>query len=391
MGALFGPDSPFIAAICSGRDLVEKWQATGPLSLTREDRFWDPDLLASIAEAAFWASIAVEEGRSVQGKLCLVSPGDNPAALTLQKSLEVTPDSLIGMLTAASGASVGVDVPSTGEPQIWGLVQLLPEGALCIDIMGPGTLVASINGYSLALFCNGHGGELNSLQGQPLLLAIARALGQDQTTGTGMPQAAKLLQIVRAMHDHGHGGTLIVVPTGYELDRSEIDFKHEFDDRGSQALKVELLEIGRIGNVSPRPPDETEVTESGPPASSLWAGTVRREAENEALERIAGLTAIDGALVISEDFSLLGFGAKLSSRCEEDSFSQVDAVSGSQVHGLSLSDAGGTRHQSAAHFVAKNKRSIAFVASQDGMLTWFRSGDNGLLAVTNLQYWISEY
>ena len=43
---------------------------------------------------------------------------------------------------------------------------------------------------------------------------------------------------------------------------------------------------------------------------------------------------------------------------------------------VSLSEFGGTRHQSAAQFVFDQRQSVAFVASQDGLmtlLTWHES------------------
>ncbi len=94
----------------------------------------------------------------------------------------------------------------------------------------------------------------------------------------------------------------------------------------------------------------------------------------DAVDAIAGLTAVDGAAVISDQYELLAFGAKIGQR---DGGGRVDQVvvtepvvggSASVVHPLEL---GGTRHLSAAQFIHDQRESVAMVASQDGRFTIF--------------------
>ncbi|HYP01732.1 MAG TPA: hypothetical protein VER76_16185, partial [Pyrinomonadaceae bacterium] len=101
----------------------------------------------------------------------------------------------------------------------------------------------------------------------------------------------------------------------------------------------------------------------------LW-----QEAFIDAVEALAGLTAVDGATVISDQYELLAFGAKITRR---DGGAQVEQVivtepiiggAPSIVHPIQL---GGTRHLSAAQFVQDQHDSVSLVASQDGRFTVF--------------------
>jgi hypothetical protein len=101
----------------------------------------------------------------------------------------------------------------------------------------------------------------------------------------------------------------------------------------------------------------------------LW-----QEALIDAVDAVAGLTAVDGATVISDEYELLAFGAKIGRR---DGGAQVEQVIVTEpivggvtsvAHPVQL---GGTRHLSAAQFVQDQHDSVALVASQDGRFTVF--------------------
>jgi hypothetical protein len=93
-----------------------------------------------------------------------------------------------------------------------------------------------------------------------------------------------------------------------------------------------------------------------------------------AVDAIAGLTAVDGATVVSDQFEPLAFGAKILTR---DGVHRVDRIIVTEpiegVHDTTLDPAhlGGTRHLSAAQFAHDQRNSIALVASQDGQVTVF--------------------
>jgi hypothetical protein len=78
--------------------------------------------------------------------------------------------------------------------------------------------------------------------------------------------------------------------------------------------------------------------------------------------------------VISEQYDLLAFGAKIARRDGSAQVEQVvvtEPVVGGEPALLHPGQLGGTRHLSAAQFVHDQPDSVALVASQDGRFTVF--------------------
>jgi hypothetical protein len=100
-----------------------------------------------------------------------------------------------------------------------------------------------------------------------------------------------------------------------------------------------------------------------------WQDAVRR-----AIDGVAGLTAVDGATVITDKYELHAFGIKIVRRTGSPQVGQVmrtQPIEGAQAVIIEPSQLGGTRHLSAAQFVHDQRDSIALVASQDGLFTVF--------------------
>jgi hypothetical protein len=107
--------------------------------------------------------------------------------------------------------------------------------------------------------------------------------------------------------------------------------------------------------------------------NSVWQTSLNRE-----IESIGGLTAIDGATVISDRHELLAFGAKIVRPFSKEMVGQIistEPVVGSSSLIAHPSNNGGTRHTSAAQFVHDQRDSLALVASQDGHFTVFTWSD----------------
>lgn len=103
--------------------------------------------------------------------------------------------------------------------------------------------------------------------------------------------------------------------------------------------------------------------------SSVWLGELSRE-----IDSIAGLTAIDGATIISDKHDVLAFGAKIGRIDGSPRVERVlvtEPVIGGEGLIVNPASSGGTRHISAAQFVHDQRDTIALVASQDGNFTIF--------------------
>jgi hypothetical protein len=99
----------------------------------------------------------------------------------------------------------------------------------------------------------------------------------------------------------------------------------------------------------------------------------------EHLQRLAQLSTVDGALILTSALELMTFGAKL----------QAPPWSGKPLHGPDgwgnvsgetfPTERYGTRHSSAINFAAACKGSTVFVISQDGPIRAFVWSDEGIV------------
>jgi hypothetical protein len=153
------------------------------------------------------------------------------------------------------------------------------------------------------------------------------------------------------MRLHGRGGSLLVVPQGSEAWRESIVWPVPYSVAPPYSELAALI--------------RQDVGER----NKLW-----QEALIDAVEAVAGLTAVDGATVISDQYELLAFGAKIGRRSGSPQVEQVvvtEPIIGGVSSVVPPVQIGGTRHMSAAQFVHDQRDSVALVASQDGRFTVF--------------------
>jgi len=98
-----------------------------------------------------------------------------------------------------------------------------------------------------------------------------------------------LVQLAASMRAHGHGGTLLVTTTGSDKWRSSIAHPIQYSVGPHFTALSDIMR----GDLS----EETQ---------SQWGNPLRR-----AVDTVAGLTAVDGATVINDQYQVLAFGAKI--------------------------------------------------------------------------------
>ena len=94
----------------------------------------------------------------------------------------------------------------------------------------------------------------------------------------------------------------------------------------------------------------------------------------DTVRAVAGLTAVDGATIITDRYELLVFGAKIARRDGSplvEQTSVTEPIEDGEADIVHPSRLGGTRHLSAAQFVHDQHDAMAMVASQDGRFTIF--------------------
>jgi hypothetical protein len=97
-------------------------------------------------------------------------------------------------------------------------------------------------------------------------------------------------------------------------------------------------------------------------------------AVRRAVDTVAGLTAVDGAIIMNDRYEALAFGVKIRRPEGSPPVEQMVAtepIVGDRAVVVHPAQNGGTRHLSAAQFVHDQRDALALVASQDGRFTVF--------------------
>ena len=321
----------------------------------------DPQAIEAIIDAAFWASLRREEGFSPKISLAFLPPEQAGQPLRFERQFPLTPAALSRLAPAVERPGIHLGIWRDGnELCVWGTTRTIPKFCFVLEVIEPGLLVVKYRrGQDTGKFVNVvvlKGDQIKmldekgtSLPNCPAPLTTLLGFGSFDSQ---VDSVNVLVQLAVSMRTHGRGGSLLVVPQGSD------EWRESILQPVSYSVEPPFSELAELMR-----PDAVER------GQRLW-----QEAFIDAVEAIAGLTAVDGATVISDQYELLAFGAKIGRR---DGGAQVEQVIvtepivgdvASVVHPVQL---GGTRHLSAAQFVQDQRESVSLVASQDGRFTVF--------------------
>lgn len=321
----------------------------------------EASVLETAIDAAFWASLRREEGYSPKISLAILPPSAAPHPLQFERPLPLVAAALARLAPAVErpGIHLGVWGEATSL-RIWGTMWTVPPRCLVVEVVAPGLLVLKHRrGDESSKFANVavlEGDQVKVLDQrvprQPECPKVVTSLFGFESAAAWVDSADVLVQLAVSMREHGRGGTLLVVPAGVDAWRESIVRPISY------AVRPPFSELAWLTSADPDP--ET---------LARW-----HERMTRAVSALAGLTAVDGATLISDRYELLAFGAKISRR---DGYAPIDHLILSEpvegviptvVHPVQL---GGTRHLSAAQFVQDQQQAVALVASQDGHFTVF--------------------
>lgn len=325
-----------------------------------------PDAAAveAIINNTFWASLRREEGYWPRISLAFLPPARSAQPMTFERSLELTPAVLARLAPAVErpGIHLGVwrDESHGGELRIWGITRMIPRLCFVLEVIEPGLLVVKYRrGQETGKYINVvvlKGDEIKVVDEQGTSLpdcpALVTALLGFGSPGSSPESLNVLVQLAASMRAHGRGGSLLVVPQGSESWRQSILHHVPYAVAPAYPELAQLLK-----------------QDSEERSKQIW-----QEAFIDAVDSIAGLTAVDGAALITDQYELLAFGAKIGRRDGGERVEQVvltEPILGNMASVVQPSDLGGTRHLSAAQFVNDQRDSITLVASQDGRFTVF--------------------
>jgi hypothetical protein len=321
----------------------------------------DAATIEAIISAAFWASLRREEGISPRISIALLRPDEAGSRMMFGHPLRVSAATLAKLSPAVVRPGIHLGVwTDPGGLHIWGATRSIPTDCFVLEVVQPGLLVIKRRrgpeGGKYANFVVLQGDEVKIVDEDggdlpdcpPLLTGLLSFDSSRSWSDAG----SILVRLAASMRDHGRGGSLLVVPQGSDWWRE------------SMVLPV-------LYPVNPPFAELAEMVEHGPGSEGAleWQESLRR-----AVDTIAGVTAVDGATVISDRYELLAFGAKIARRVDSDGVQQVivaEPVSGVRASVVEPSQLGGTRHLSAAQFALDQRDALALVASQDGRFTAF--------------------
>jgi hypothetical protein len=321
--------------------------------------------LELMINAAFWASLHSHEGRQVRISMAYLAPEQSGQPFRFRQPLAVVADDLVKVAPAVERPHIhlGIWPDASGAARIWGTTRSVPMLGFVLEVAGPGLLVikhrrgsryskfvnVAVLAGDEAKFVSEQAGESVDC-GDVLHPLFAR----DRTRpGVGLLDPTSIfVKLAVSMRDHGRGGTLLVVPAGRATWRESVT--EPFPYEGAE-LFAELRELARD-------------------ARTAQARRKRKDSLGRAVDMVAGLTAVDGAAIVTDELDLIGFGAKIVRRSGHPTVERVfvsEPVEGNVGVVEAPSVLGGTRHLSAAQFVQDQHDAIALVASQDGRFTIF--------------------
>jgi hypothetical protein len=347
-----GPSYPAARQVA---ERIEVRLATNTTAFQQPGDAPKPDAVAieEIVSAAFWASLRREEGRAPKISLAFVPPTQTTRPLMLERRLPLDPALLARLAPAVERPAIHLGVWRYDDQLwVWGTTRVLPTWCFVLEVVSPGLLVVkyrlpqpSTKFYNVAVL---EGSDVKFIAPQGATISEAPAALSallEFYSSAGRNESDNILvQLGVSMRDHGRGGVLLVVPQDSEDWRSSI----------AQPITYGVT------------PQFSGIIVEG-----------SRDGIRSAVEALAGLTAVDGATVISDHFELLAFGVKIVSHGPHvEQVVLTEPIEGSPETVIDAVQLGGTRHLSAAQFVHDQRNTIAMVASQDGRFTVFAWSDS---------------
>ena len=323
----------------------------------------DPGDMEAVIDAAFWASLRREEGYVPRISLVVLSPEQTTNPLRFERPLPLSPAALAKVAPAVERAGIHLGVcREGGELCVWGTLRAIPTFTFVLEVSAPGLLVvkhhrgdeagkfvnvAVLEGDSIKII-DEHASTLPDCP--PFLTSL---LGFDSPASWIVGSVNVLVQLAVSMREHGRGGLLLVVPGGTDGWRASIVQPILY------SLQPPFSELTMLMRES----------EQSAQHEHRW-----QEELGRAVDAVAGVTAVDGATLMTHDFAVLAFGAKIARRRGAPPVERVmvtEPIEGGAAEVVHPTALGGTRHLSAAQFVQDQRDATAFVASQDGRFTVF--------------------
>jgi hypothetical protein len=390
----------------------------------------DRILLEALLSTCYQASLLREEDRPVRFRLMVRQPesfcDDEGPPVGLHRLVFTKPRPLnehemrrLSPATAFYRSLLGVGWDATHETlQIWGQIhsgtnwiqaidggrrsfQPLPPAPV-VSVLGPGRITVSKGSVTVGRLWSGKitspGPEItdaawlqDTLAGSDAELHRLHVEARRRATKPWAavdPGFARLVvqrlfrQIMSSIRNGHHGGTLILVPP--EL-ASELSFPNPFlsikyaftEERARWRLQDVVVRV--MNSLA-----QAYGTSDAPARTVGWLEYVYsvdlmiargEEALIEAAHFVADLAAADGAVILTKNYELLGFGAEISGALQAVPMVARALDADATRTQSETTEHYGTRHRSAYRLCSGLPEAIAIVVSQDGGVRSIKSKD----------------
>ncbi len=386
----------------------------------------EPEALENLLDIAYQASLLQEEDRPVRFRLFVgdparLPPGVGPPSglhcLRFKEPRRFDEHEIRRLAPAAKFTRALIGVRSVGGRfEIWGMLQSgprwlqsarggrplpspVPSDAVVVRAVGPGRLAVALGEVILGELRGGqlqsatmdvfesgwlssrfvrlrteligeHEEAMRGLGGAPLNPDVTRKIAQQMVK-----------RLIATMRDAHHGGTLLLVPreraSGLVDDRGAIRLKYAFADeeprrRYRSLILAVMRELALAGDVDPA---------TGPVGWAAYRSSTRPaivsldEAILEMSQLLAALGEVDGAVLLTDSFEVLGFGGEIVGTLPElRSVRRALDLEGTACEEVPI-DHVGTRHRSAYRLCAQEPTAIAIVVSHDGGVQFVANRD----------------
>jgi hypothetical protein len=359
------------------------YQAARTVAITVENIFMQHQLLAreknrkdlahvpparvieEIIAVMFWTSLRKEEGHTPRISLAYLPPEQVQQPIIFEHKIPLAPGMLAKIAPGFERAGIYLGVwIENNELYVWGATQSIPHLCFVLDVSEPGLVVikhrrmegfgkfaniAVLSGDEFKIVDESTSRHLDCPFMLKSLLDINYSEGADDSVNV-------LLQLAVSMRSHHRGGTILVVPSNSESWRESIRHPLHY------AIAPSFSGLGTLMADQASMKDQV-----------AWQKELNRE-----VDIVAGLTAIDGAIIMNDKYELLAFGEKIKRLKGSGSIEQMmmtEPIMGGEAVIVDPAQNGGTRHLSAAQFVYDQRDAMALVASQDGRFTIFSWSD----------------
>lgn len=378
----------------------------------------EPSRLEALLSTAYQASLLRDEGRQVIFRLLVAPPevmpegGGPPSGLHVlhfreRRLCDVTELRRLAAAAPYHRALIGACVGAGGRPALWGIVHAgarwlrvqtggrlpapaLPR-ALVVSVGGPGRLEVELGDQVLARLEAGRIGgttvDVFASQWLPRRFAAVRAalmarhaadrgtakvpwapLDESLIRGIGQHMVRQLIAVIRAAR---HGATVLVVPPEAEAallsPASFLRVHYRLADgearRRYRTLILRIMERLAAQHAGPLA-EAVGWTEYRHSTGAEIAGL--DEALFEVAHLIAGFAAVDGAVLMTHTFELLGFGAEIAGNLPDVPVVMRAHDLEGTVRVPESTERVGTRHRSAYRLCQAMPEAVAIIVSQDG-------------------------